>query len=127
MSVRDHLQVLLSTGLPPQGHSFMWHHHCSGRMAVPTAVIALAYYAISFQLLYLVYRGRSLRFRLIYSLFAIFILACGTTHLLECGDLMEPRLLVIRRGEDIHRGSFRHHRRGARLGHSGGADDANPR
>ncbi len=64
--------------------SLLWLHGGSD------AVIALAYYAISFQLLYLVYRGRSLRFRLIYSLFAAFILACGTTHLLDVWTLWTP-------------------------------------
>jgi signal transduction histidine kinase/CheY-like chemotaxis protein len=42
------------------------------------------------ELLYLVRRGRSLRFRLVYGLFAAFILACGTTHALDVWTLWHP-------------------------------------
>ncbi len=90
MPVRDHLQVLLSAALLPHGQCFRWQSSLLWLHGGSDGVIALAYYTISLELLYLVHRGRSLRFRLIYGLFAAFIFACGTTHLLDVWTLWHP-------------------------------------
>jgi signal transduction histidine kinase/ActR/RegA family two-component response regulator len=47
------------------------------------AVIALAYYSIPVALIYFVRRRSDLRFGWMFVCFAVFILACGTTHLLN--------------------------------------------
>jgi signal transduction histidine kinase/CheY-like chemotaxis protein len=47
------------------------------------AVIALAYYSIPVALIYFVRRRSDLRFGWMFVCFAVFILACGTTHILN--------------------------------------------
>lgn len=53
----------------------LWLH------VVSDAVIALSYYSIPLALAYFVLKRRDVAFDWMYKLFAIFILACGTTHL----------------------------------------------
>lgn len=58
--------------------------------AVSDAVIAVAYYSIPLALIRLVRRRRDLAFGWVFWLFAAFILACGTTHLIGVVDLWAP-------------------------------------
>jgi two-component system, sensor histidine kinase and response regulator len=88
--MHDHLQLLFTNGLLPHGHCFLWNPSLLWLHGLSDGLITLAYYAISFQLLYLMRRGRSLRFRLIYGLFGAFVFACGTTHLLDVWTLWNP-------------------------------------
>ena len=52
--------------------------------------IALAYYSIPFALIYFVRRRKDLAFGWVFLLFALFILACGTTHIFGALDLWFP-------------------------------------
>ncbi len=90
MPADHHLQLLFSTGFLPHGHCFLWKPSLLWLHGLSDGFIGLAYYAISFQLLHLVRRGRNLQFRLIYGLFAAFIVVCGTTHLLDVWTLWNP-------------------------------------
>jgi signal transduction histidine kinase/CheY-like chemotaxis protein len=58
--------------------------------AVSDSSIALAYYAIPLELLYFARRRRDLPFRLVFAAFGVFILGCGTTHLMEVITLWYP-------------------------------------
>lgn len=90
MPADHHWQLLFSTGFLPHGHCFLWKPSLLWLHGLSDGFIGLAYYAISFQLLYLVGRGRNPQFRLIYGLFAAFIVVCGTTHLLDVWTLWNP-------------------------------------
>jgi len=57
---------------------------------VSDAVIALSYYSIPVALIYFVRRSRELTFSWIFVAFAIFILACGTTHVMGILALWFP-------------------------------------
>ena len=57
-------------GLP----EVIWLH------VISDAIIAAAYYSIPIALVYFVARRRDLAYPWIFVLFAMFILACGTTH-----------------------------------------------
>ncbi len=62
----------------------VWLHVISDLM------IALAYYSIPIALVYFVRRRRDLEFNWIFQMFAAFILACGTTHLIGVVDIWKP-------------------------------------
>jgi PAS domain S-box-containing protein len=53
-------------------------------------LIALAYFSIPFALVYLVRRRKDMKFGSIFWMFAAFILACGTTHLIGMIDVWKP-------------------------------------
>ncbi len=57
---------------------------------VSDAVIALAYYSIPLALIYFVRKRRDLDFNWMYVMFAAFIVACGTTHLISVAAFWEP-------------------------------------
>jgi PAS domain S-box-containing protein len=87
MAPHDHFHLLFSTGFLPHGHCFMWRPSLLWLHGLSDALIAVAYYAIPLEILYFMRRRRDLPFPLIFSLFGAFILACGTTHLLEVWTL----------------------------------------
>ncbi len=90
MPADHHLQLLFSTGFLPHGHCFMWEPSLLWLHGLSDGIIALAYFAISGALVYLVRHGQSRRSRSIYALFAAFIAACGTTHLIDIWTLWHP-------------------------------------
>lgn len=58
--------------------------------AISDSLIALSYFVIPSALIVLVHRRRDLAFRWAYVLFGVFILACGTTHVLAVVTLWRP-------------------------------------
>ena len=57
-------------------------------------LIGLSYYSIPFALVYFIRRRRDLAFSWIFWLFALFILACGTTHMFGVVDIWRPMYKV---------------------------------
>jgi PAS domain S-box-containing protein len=57
---------------------------------ISDSVIAIAYYTIPFALIYFISKRRDLAFRGIFALTGVFILACGTTHLMGVVTLWYP-------------------------------------
>jgi|GEM_PF-3931028 len=53
-------------------------------------VTGIAYYSIPLAMFYFAYRRRDVPFRKIFIMFAIFILACGTTHFLAAYTIYRP-------------------------------------
>ena len=66
----------------PHGHCYLWNDQLVYLHVISDALIALAYFTIPFALIYLVNKRHDLAFNYIFFLFAIFILACGLTHVL---------------------------------------------
>ena len=71
------------TGLMPHGQCYLWSPGIVWLHVVSDALITLSYYSIPFSLARFVRRRPDADFRWVYLCFAGFILACGTTHLLE--------------------------------------------
>lgn len=84
------LGIFNETGLPPHGFCLLWNPGLIWLHVVSDALIALSYYSIPLALAYFVVKRRDLAFSWIFRLFAAFILACGTTHLLEIWVLWHP-------------------------------------
>lgn len=74
----------------PHGHCYLWKPGLVGLHIVSDLLIALAYYSIPITLLYFVRKRQDLPYRWIFLLFSAFIVACGTTHLMEIWTLWYP-------------------------------------
>jgi PAS domain S-box-containing protein len=86
--------ALLTDGLLeafiPHGHCYLWKPGLVGLHLVSDSLIALAYYSIPLTLVYFVRQRRDLPFSWIFLLFGAFIIACGTTHMMEVWTLWHP-------------------------------------
>lgn len=74
----------------PHGHCYLWQTNLVWLHILSDAFIALAYYSIPATLFYFVRKRQDLPFDWIFLLFSAFIVACGTTHLIEIWTLWHP-------------------------------------
>ena len=74
----------------PHGHCYLWKPELVGLHIVSDSLIALAYYSIPVMLVYLVHKRRDVPFHGMFLMFGAFIVACGTTHLMEVWTLWHP-------------------------------------
>ena len=81
-------------GFMPHGYCLMWRPAVFWLNLISDAVIALSYYSIPFVLLYFAMRRRDLVFRWMFVMFGIFILGCGTTHVMGIWTLWYPDYAV---------------------------------
>lgn len=84
---------LALTGTPnfmPHGYCYFWNPFIVRLHAYSDAAIVLAYYAIPSFLLFLVSRRKDLPYRWMFVFFAVFIISCGTTHLMEIISIWRP-------------------------------------
>jgi signal transduction histidine kinase/ActR/RegA family two-component response regulator len=78
------------SGLTPHGFCLLWDPGLIWLHAASDSLIMIAYYSIPLALIHFVRRRRDVAFSWIFWLFAAFILACGTTHLMSIVTLWEP-------------------------------------
>jgi PAS domain S-box-containing protein len=83
-------RFLSSDGFMPHGMCYLWQPGILGLHVVSDSLITLAYFSIPFTLLYFVRKRADLQFNWIFVCFAIFIVACGTTHLMEIWTVWHP-------------------------------------
>ena len=75
----------------PHGYCFLWEPGLLWMFIIGDLAIFVAYFSIPITLLYLMRKKKQrLPFRWVFIMFAIFILLCGTTHLLELITLWRP-------------------------------------
>lgn len=74
----------------PHGFCYLWEPDLVWLHVIADGVIAAAYYAIPFGLIWFVRRRRDVPFDWMFGMFALFILACGTTHLMSIWTLWSP-------------------------------------
>ena len=79
-----------SSSFIPHGHCYLWQPGLVWLHILSDACIAFAYYSIPFTLVYFVQKRKDLPFNWIFWLFGAFIIACGTTHLMEIWTLWHP-------------------------------------
>ncbi|MEA5604889.1 ATP-binding protein [Nostoc sp. UHCC 0252] len=78
----------------PHGHCYLWQTNLVWLHILSDAFTALAYYSIPATLFYFVRKRQDLPFDWIFLLFSAFIVACGTTHLIEIWTLWHPTYWV---------------------------------
>jgi PAS domain S-box-containing protein len=83
-------RLFSSSGFMPHGFCYTWDPYVIWLNAVSDALIALAYYTIPLTLVYFVRRRRDLAFHWMFLCFALFIVACGTTHVIELWTIWHP-------------------------------------
>ena len=82
--------LLSSAGFMPHGHCFLWTPPLLWSYVLSDAMIGLAYYSIPVALWYFVRRRVDLPFTWMFVMFAAFIFACGTTHLMAIWNIWQP-------------------------------------
>ena len=85
------LHNVLSSAYMPHLYCYLGSTSLAWTHAIADIVIGLAYLAISGTLAYLIYRGQSdLPFHGLFFAFALFIIACGSSHLIEAITVWYP-------------------------------------
>jgi PAS domain S-box-containing protein len=83
----EFLQNLFRSDFMPHGHCYFWRPEIVWLHAVSDGLIALSYYFIPLMLVQLVRKRRDLPFHWMFFMFGVFILGCGTTHVMELWTL----------------------------------------
>ncbi|KYC35664.1 hybrid sensor histidine kinase/response regulator [Scytonema hofmannii PCC 7110] len=87
----EFLKNLLTSGqFIPHGHCYLWQPALVWLHIISDSLIALAYYSIPIALVYFVRKRQDLPFNWIFVLFGAFIIACGTTHIMEIWTIWRP-------------------------------------
>jgi PAS domain S-box-containing protein len=87
----DPFQILFdSSPFIPHGHCYLWKPGLVWLHVTADALIALAYYSIPVQLFAIARKRQDLPFNWMFLLFGSFIVACGTTHVMEIWTLWTP-------------------------------------
>ena len=79
-----------SDGFMPHGMCYLWRPGILGLHVASDLLITASYFTIPFTLLYFVRKRRDIPFNWMVVCFAIFIVACGMTHLLEIVVIWHP-------------------------------------
>lgn len=74
---------ILGPEMPPHGHCYLWNEQLVFLHVLSDTLITLSYFTIPIALIVLVKRREDLKFNYMFLMFAVFISACGTTHLVN--------------------------------------------
>ncbi len=74
----------------PHGHCYLWQSQLVWLHLLSDGLIGLAYYSIAAMLIYFIRQRQNIPFKKVFVLFGAFIIACGTTHLIEIWTLWYP-------------------------------------
>src|SRR5215471_9901400 len=86
----DFIHKLFSSDFMPHGMCYLWNPGVLWLNVICDAVIAISYYGIPFLLFRFAKRRRDISFKGIFVAFGIFILACGTTHVMNAVTVWNP-------------------------------------
>ena len=76
-------KLLSPDGFMPHGHCYLWEPALVSLHVISDSLIFLAYFSIPLTLLHFFRKKRDVPFNWVFLAFGVFILACGTTHLME--------------------------------------------
>jgi PAS domain S-box-containing protein len=76
-------QQLFSSDFMPHGFCYLWDPRIVWLHVISDGLIALSYYCIPIILIYFIFKHRDRPFNRVFWMFGAFILACGTTHVME--------------------------------------------
>jgi PAS domain S-box-containing protein len=86
--------VAQSPDFMPHGYCYMWDPPMVWLHVISDGLMALSYFCIPVALIYLVRRRRDLPFNWIFCMFSLFIVGCGTTHLMEIWTVWHASYLL---------------------------------
>ena len=90
----EFFKQLLSRDFTPHGFCYLWDPRIVWLHVISDGLITLSYYCIPIVLVYFIRKNRDLPFNRIFWMFGGFILACGTTHLMEIWNVWHSSYLV---------------------------------
>src|SRR5207237_10400861 len=93
-AVAEFFKQLLSPDFMPHGYCYLWDPGMVWLNVISDALITLSYYCIPIVLIYFVLKNRDIPFNRIFWMFGTFILACGTTHLMEIWNIWHASYLL---------------------------------
>jgi PAS domain S-box-containing protein len=82
--------LMLSDGFLPHGYCYLWTPGLVELHVVSDALIAISYLTIPVTLVYFIRKRRDVPFSWMFLCFGTFIVACGTTHLMEIWTIWFP-------------------------------------
>jgi len=94
--ITDKMRGLLSVrsaDFMPHGYCYLWDPRLVWLNVISDGLITLSYYCIPVVLIYFIRKRRDLPFNWIFWMFGGFILACGTTHLMEVWNIWHASYL----------------------------------
>lgn len=84
----DFLRQLFGPGeFMPHGYCYLWNPGLVWLHVISDTLIAASYFTIPFTLLWFMRKRRDLPFGWMFGLFGVFIVACGSTHVMEVWNL----------------------------------------
>lgn len=86
----EFLDIFVSTQFIPHGHCYLWKPGLVWLHVLSDSLIAFAYYSIPVMLVYFVRKRKDIPFGGIFLMFSAFIIACGSTHLMNVWTLWVP-------------------------------------
>ena len=90
----DFFPSLLSPNFMPHGYCYLWDARMVWLHVIADGLIALSYYCIPVILVHFVRKNRDLPLNRVFWMFAGFVLACGTTHLMEIWNIWHGSYLL---------------------------------
>jgi PAS domain S-box-containing protein len=78
----------------PHGYCYLWDARMVWLHVIADGLIALSYYCIPVVLIYFIRKNRDIPFNRIFWMFGTFILACGTTHVMEIWNVWHGSYLL---------------------------------
>ena len=78
----------------PHGFCYLWNPRIVWLNVLPDGLIALSYYCIPLILIYFIRKNRDFPFNRVFWMFGTFILACGTTHVMEIWNVWHGDYLI---------------------------------
>lgn len=88
--MNDLLALLTDNRFMPHGHCYMWRPDLLWTNVIADGLIALSYVTIPFTLLYFIHKRKDVPFDWMLAAFGVFILACGTSHVMEILTIWQP-------------------------------------
>jgi PAS domain S-box-containing protein len=84
------LRIFCADGFMPHGMCYLWRPAVLTLHVVSDSLITLAYFSIPFTLIYFARKRADLRYTWMLLCFAVFIVACGSSHLMEIVTIWYP-------------------------------------
>ncbi|WPN63414.1 HAMP domain-containing sensor histidine kinase [Pseudomonas sp. P9_35] len=88
--MNDLLALLTDKRFMPHGHCYMWRPDLLWTNVIADGLIVLSYVTIPFTLLYFIHKRKDVPFDWMLAAFGVFILACGTSHVMEILTIWQP-------------------------------------
>jgi PAS domain S-box-containing protein len=90
----EFFKQLFSPDFMPHGYCYLWDPRMVWLHVISDSLITLSYYFIPVVLIYFIRKNRDIPFNRIFWMFGTFILACGTTHLMEIWNVWHGSYLL---------------------------------